>query len=202
MCVDCLSCIIQKNVDLIFPLTVLIIHVQWDDSKENKCEGNLITDGTAIILEGMGRANLGITKDNQVVVGFIDEDTSDALDFKHLMSGYGWLVRDGVSYVGSSPDLDPQSNFVLEKAPRTSVGIFTNGTMILFEVDGEEDIEAGPDLNEFAELLVGLGVSSAVNIDGGGSSVSVYKGDVVSVPTCDDTSTVCEREVQSITCVE
>ena len=71
----------------------------------------------------------------------------------------------------------------------------------ILEVDGEEDIEYGPDLFEFAELLVGLGVTSAVNIDGGGSSVSVYKGEVVSVPTCDDTPTVCEREVQSIACV-
>jgi N-acetylglucosamine-1-phosphodiester alpha-N-acetylglucosaminidase len=93
------------------------------------------------------------------------------------------------------------SNFVVEKAPRTAVGLFGNGTMVLFEVDGEEDIDAGPDLFEMAELLVDLGVVSAVNIDGGGSSVSVHDGTVVSLPTCDDTPTICEREVQSIACV-
>ncbi len=40
--------------------------------------------------------------------------------------------------------------------------------MVLFEIDGE-DINAGPDLFEFAELMVSYGVESAINIDGDGS---------------------------------
>ena len=59
----------------------------------------------------------------------------------------------------------------------------------------------GPDLFELAELLVSLGVEGAINIDGGGSSVSVFNGTVVDSPTCNDTPEVCEREVASITCV-
>ena len=39
------------------------------------------------------------------------------------------------------------------------------------------------------------------NLDGGGSSVSVYNGQVISRPTCKDTPFVCERAVTSITCV-
>lgn len=165
--------------------------------------GNLISDGEVIILDGYNRANFGITEDNRIFTGFADSSTTSSLDFKHLMSGYGWLVRNGASYVSSSADLDVSSSFVTEKAPRTSVGVFNNGTMILFEVDGQEAVEFGPDLFEVAELLVQLGVASAINLDGGGSSVSVYKGGVVSRPTCDDTmGSVCEREVQSITCVQ
>ena len=90
----------------------------------------------------------------------------------------------------------------MEKAPRTAVGVFSNGTMILLEVDGIEDLDIGPDLYEMAELLVSMGVDSAVNIDGGGSSVSVYDGQVVSEPHCKDTTLVCERSVASIACVK
>ena len=42
---------------------------------------------------------------------------------------------------------------------------------------------------------------AAVNIDGGGSSVAVYKGKVVSHPTCADTPVECERAVLTTTCV-
>ena len=161
----------------------------------------MVSHHTEYILEGMDRANYGITADNKLVAGFIDDYSYTQINFTHLISGYGWLVRNGASYVTSSEDLDLSSNFVIEKAPRTSVGHFNNGTMFLFEVDGEEDIDYGPDLFEMAELLVELGAESAVNIDGGGSSVSVYDGEVISEPTCDDTSTICERRVQSFTCV-
>lgn len=173
----------------------------WDTTQSCLCEGNLISNGEAITLEGMNKANFAITSDNKILTGFITSSTLDNYNISTMMSGSGWLVRNGKSYVANSADLSPSGDFVLEKAPRTSVGVFANSTMILFEVDGEEDIEAGPDLYEMAELLVGLGVHSAVNIDGGGSSVSVYDGEVVSLPTCSDTSTICEREVQSITCV-
>ena len=39
------------------------------------------------------------------------------------------------------------------------------------------------------------------NLDGGGSSTSVYMGKVVDKPTCVDSSVVCERAVTSIACI-
>lgn len=120
-----------------------------------------------------------------------------------MITGFGWLVRNGVSNVNLSQELTFEPNgFTLEKAPRTAVGVFSNGTMMLLEVDGEEDIKAGPDLFEMAELLVSLGVESAINLDGGGSSVSVYQGKVIDQPTCIDTPLVCERAVANIACVK
>ena len=41
-----------------------------------------------------------------------------------------------------------------------------------------------------------------INLDGGGSSVSIYDGDVISRPTCDDTGKVCERSDANIVCVK
>lgn len=171
------------------------------------CIGNLISDGdiwqTPTDGTGTSRANFGVTKDGTIVTGFIDSNVINNFDFTQLITGWGWLVRKGINYVNSSQDLTYEENgFTYEKAPRTSVGFFKNGSMVLLEIDGEEDIYYGPDLFETAELLVSIGVYSAINIDGGGSSVSVKNGNVISQPTCLDTPEICERAVASITCVK
>ena len=90
------------------------------------------------------------------------------------------------------------------------------------QVDGVEVEKEGLDLYEFAEVLIDFGAWQAAvsvltvmhivksvillllctqNLDGGGSSTSVYKGKVVDKPTCIDTREVCERPVTSITCI-
>ena len=161
------------------------------------CVGNLISDSHIWQLpnDGTGnRANFGITNDNKYVTGFIDSNKIQSTNFTQLITGWGWLVRDGVNNVAESSDLTYEINgFTLEKAPRTSIGYYKNGTMILLVIDGEEDIKNGPDLFETAELLVSLGVESAINIDGGGSSVAILNGKIIDQPTCNDTPEICER---------
>ena len=181
----------------------------WTDGNHNGalCKGNLISEGKVWQLPtdgtGTGRANIGLAQGSKLITGFLDADVISQSNFSNLITGWGWLVRKGESFVAKSADLSFQpGGFTYQKAPRTSIGHFKNGTMILLEIDGEEDIEAGPDLFEVAELLVSLGVESAVNIDGGGSSVAVYKGEVIDKPTCKDTPVVCERAVASIACVK
>jgi N-acetylglucosamine-1-phosphodiester alpha-N-acetylglucosaminidase len=170
------------------------------------CIGNLVSDGKAWQLptdgSGSKRANFGITPNSEFITGFVNDSMVATTPFTQLITGWGWLVRHGINYVNSSQDLSySEGGFTLEKAPRTAVGHFANGTMLLLEVDGEEDINYGPDLFEMGELLEGLGVESAVNIDGGGSSVSVLNGEIIDQPTCKDTPEICERAVASITCV-
>lgn len=88
-------------------------------------------------------------------------------------------------------------------------------------MDGEEDILTGLDLYEFSEVLVEFGAWQALvsfqwcglqyilllllllqNLDGGGSSVSVFRGHVISKPTCIDIHVICERSVSSIACMK
>lgn len=59
----------------------------------------------------------------------------------------------------------------------------------------------GLDLFQFADVIISLGGYNAVNLDGGGSAVSVLRGQVVSKPTCDDTPVVCERPVTTAACI-
>jgi len=170
------------------------------------CIGNLYSLGELVQLDattGYKRTQFGITKDGRMLAGIMDAATVAAQGFAELMTGYGWMVRNGVTYVNSTQDIPSASTagFVLEKAPRTAVGVMKDGQMGLLEIDGEEDIDAGPDLYELAELAVALGFDTLMNVDGGGSSVSVKDGKVISHPTCDDTPVECERADASLTCV-
>lgn len=166
-------------------------------------EGNLMYSQIPSDTSGTSRANFGISSSTRnIILGFLDSDTiANGYKFSQLVTGWGWVVRGGKSNVALSQDFTPTSGFVTEKAPRTAVGVMPNGFMCLLEIDGEEDINNGPDLYEQADLLVSLGVESAVNIDGGGSSVSVNNGDVIDSPTCNDTPVVCERAVANFACV-
>ena len=72
---------------------------------------------------------------------------------------------------------------------------------MLLEVDGEEDISSGLDLFEFTEIFTYLNVDSAVNIDGGGSSTVIWDQKVANKPTCNDNSTICQRDIANIVCL-
>lgn len=141
------------------------------DSLKSYCLGNLIGNGSVWQIpsdgSGFSGVNFGITKSAELIFGFLNSSTLDRIPFTNLITGKGWLVRGGINYVNMSQDLTYEPNgFTTEKAPRTTVGAFQNGTMILLQIDGEEDIHEGADLFEAADLLVELGVYMAVNLDG------------------------------------
>eukprot|EP00043_Microstomoeca_roanoka_P000749 m.28896 g.28896 ORF g.28896 m.28896 type:complete len:287 (+) comp10486_c0_seq1:75-935(+) len=167
------------------------------------CEGNIIIDSKTIQLPGTGNCMFGMTSKNQTITGFIDAKDISKYKFTQLLSGSGWLVRKGLSYVDKSRDISPASGFVTEKAPRTAIGVRQDGSLISLVVDGIEATKAGPDLFEMAELLVSVGAYEAMNLDGGGSTTAIYKDQVFNVPTCQDTPTpVCQRAVTTVTCIK
>ncbi|ETO16913.1 hypothetical protein RFI_20425, partial [Reticulomyxa filosa] len=136
------------------------------------CEPNLISNYAHVVLDPSNQhTNFGIDYIHRKIV----------------------VVRQGKSYINQSPGINTNSSFVTEKAPRTGIGLWKNGSIVLLQVDGEEDIKSGLDLFEFTELFTYLKVDSAVNIDGGGSSTSVYNDEVINKPTCSDNSDICQR---------
>lgn len=163
------------------------------------CEGNLYINSSLVQYTSAVYANFGTTA-NESFIGYLTAAAAASLSPRYLVSGRGWLLREGRDNVNASGDLDPSSSFVKEKAPRTGVGIAQNGGLLLLTVDGIEGTSGG-DLHEFAALLAELGAWHAINLDGGGSTTSYYNGTVFNQPHCSDTHVVCERAVTTATCV-
>jgi len=170
---------------------------------ENHCQGSLLIDNKWEQYEG-GTFPTFSQKESDLswVVGYVDNSTIKSLGINNLITGNCWLVRNGENNVNKSHTVesDCSSAFIKLVAPRTSVGVGKDGSLLLLQVDGIE-VTSGMDLYQFADLLVSVGAWNAINLDGGGSSTSWYEGKVFDNPHCDDTPTVCERSIASITCV-
>lgn len=71
--------------------------------------------------------------------------------------------------------------------PRSAIGIKPNGKVILLTIDGRHENSAGASLFELTKIMRWLGCTSAINLDGGGSTtlwVNDAQGDgVVNYPS-------------------
>lgn len=67
--------------------------------------------------------------------------------------------------------------------PRTGVGVTKSGKVLLVVVDGRRKKAKGMTLARFARLFRALGARWALNLDGGGSSTLVIRGDVKNRPS-------------------
>ncbi|MDD6052162.1 MAG: phosphodiester glycosidase family protein [Clostridiales bacterium] len=81
--------------------------------------------------------------------------------------------------------------------PRTAIGIISPGHYLLAVSDGRTKASSGLTLRQLADFMLGLGASTAYNLDGGGSSTMVFMGEVVNQPTTNGRS-IRERSVSDI----
>ncbi|KAK7877741.1 hypothetical protein WMY93_030555 [Mugilogobius chulae] len=72
-------------------------------------------------------------------------------------------------------------DFAEMQSARTAVGHDANGSVVLFQSDGET-LHRGMSLWEVADFLKRNGVINAINLDGGGSSSFVLNGTLASYP--------------------
>jgi hypothetical protein len=76
-----------------------------------------------------------------------------------------------------------------QNAPRTTAGVAANGHVLIVATDGRQKVAHGFTMRGLASLLVGLGVTDAINLDGGGSTTMVCRNslwtrsDVENVPS-------------------
>ena len=81
--------------------------------------------------------------------------------------------------------------------PRTAIGYLGKNHYVFVVSDGRTSESAGLSLYELASFMKSLGVSDAYNLDGGGSSTMVFKGEVINTPTTNGHSTQ-ERAISDI----
>ena len=97
------------------------------------------------------------------------------------------LVEDGAAVSGIE-NVEVDTNFgnhsIQGEQPRTAVGIIDDNHLVFVVVDGRSDgYSRGVTMTELADIMISLGVETAYNIDGGGSSTMYFDGEVINQPS-------------------
>lgn len=150
--------------------------------------GIVIRNGVVYRDEG-AREGLAFYTDGRVEV--YDETTTSAHE---LVAAGVWntlsfgpaLVEDG-AVVDGIDQVEVDTNFgnhsIQGNQPRTAVGVIDDNHLVFVVVDGRSPgYSAGVTLPELADIMVGLGATTAYNLDGGGSSVMYFDGSLVNNP--------------------
>jgi len=96
-----------------------------------------------------------------------------------VMGGSPILVANGRRVVGTCT-----TSFCSSRNPRTGVGVTADGRILMVVVDGRQARwSVGVSLPKLAAIFRKLGAVSALNLDGGGSSTMVVRGEVVNRPS-------------------
>jgi len=103
------------------------------------------------------------------------------------------LITDGVISVSANDEVDK----AMTSNPRTAIGIIDALHYVMAVTDGRTSASEGLSLYELAQFMQTLGVDTAYNLDGGGSSTMYFCGVVVNNPTTNG-KTIAERSVSDI----
>ena len=102
--------------------------------------------------EATTSTNFGVLSNGSYVMGELTTDDVDSMGFEELVTGFGWLLREGVVQVGAGGEI----------APRTAIGSDVNGRLLIFEADGEETTYLGLTLQQLAQWGQQLGAYNLV----------------------------------------
>jgi hypothetical protein len=107
-----------------------------------------------------------------------------------VINGGPLLMRDGAVHITQRRDGMHQPDnpsfdygWVLQRNPRTFAGTDPRGRTLLVTVDGRQLGELGLSIPETASVARSLGMTEAINLDGGGSTAMVIRGSLISHPS-------------------
>ncbi|WP_456048542.1 phosphodiester glycosidase family protein [Abiotrophia defectiva] len=103
------------------------------------------------------------------------------------------LVEDSQVAVDSADEVGK----AMASNPRTAIGIIDDKHYVLVVSDGRTNESKGLSLKELAEFMKELKVTTAYNLDGGGSSTMYFNGQIINKPTTNGHN-IEEREVSDI----
>ncbi len=130
----------------------------------------------ALVIEGRfyqgnrGRNFFAILDDGTPVIGTSSEWANYADHVRDAIGTGEIIVRNG------EPIYSSTSSYMNNRAPRTCVGIRSDGKIVLMAIDGRQDpFSVGGSMAEIATIMAEAGCEIAVNLDGGGSTTYVAK---------------------------
>ena len=163
-------------------------------------KGYVLRDGTLYRSEAeKGQEDLVIYEDGSFEIITEEEITAEELleqGAKEILSFGPALIENGTISVTEEDEVGK----AMASNPRTAIGIIENLHYLLVVSDGRTEEIEGLSLLEMAEFIDSIGVETAYNLDGGGSSTMYFNGEVVNNPTTSGRS-VKERSVSDIVCI-
>ncbi len=160
--------------------------------------GYVIRNGTIYreTVSDSSQEDLVIYKDG--TIGIVTEGSVTAPEL--LVKGAEQVLSFGPGLIENG-QISVTSNEEVGKAqasnPRTALGIIDDLHYVLVVSDGRTSASTGLSLYQLATFIKTLGVSTAYNLDGGGSSTMVFNGTVINNPTTNG-SKISERSVSDI----
>ncbi len=143
-----------------------------------------------------GKEDLVVWSDGSFEIIREDEVSAQELADRgavQLLSFGPALVKDGAIAVTQGQEVGK----AMASNPRTALGQIGPLHYVFVVSDGRTQQSEGLSLSELADFMQGLGVQTAYNLDGGGSSVMYFNGRVVNNPTTNG-RTIKERSVSDI----
>jgi exopolysaccharide biosynthesis protein len=150
--------------------------------------GIVIRNGVVYRDEG-ARQGLAFYRDGTVQV--YDETSTTAAqlvaDGVWNTLSFGPAVLEDGQVVDGIEDVEVDTNVgnhsIQGEQPRTAVGIIGTNHLVFVVVDGRSPgYSAGVTMTGLAEIMQGLGATTAYNLDGGGSSTMYFNGQLVNDP--------------------
>ncbi|MBX3099614.1 MAG: phosphodiester glycosidase family protein [Salinibacterium sp.] len=143
-----------------------------------------------IYRDSPARDGLAFYRDGTVAV--YDETTTTAQ--KLLDAGvwntisFGPAIVEAGAVVAGIEDVEIDTNIgnhsIQGEQPRTAVGVVDTNHLVFVVVDGRSPgYSAGVTMTGLADIMIGLGATTAYNLDGGGSSTLYFNGSVINTPS-------------------
>ena len=180
---------IAKNIN-----AILAINGDYYGVQEN---GYVLRNGVIYRENAVkNKQDLVIYKDGTFEI--IDEEKNSITDllekgaYNILSFGPG-LVNNGEIIVSTNTEVAK----AMVNNPRTSIGKIDNLHYVFVVSDGRTSESKGLTLYELAQFMKNLGVETAYNLDGGGSSTMYFNGRLVNKPTTNGNK-ISERSVSDI----
>ena len=138
---------------------------------------------------------LCIYADGTIEIVSPDEYTAEELVEQGVWQAFSFgpgLVENGTVTVSQ----DEEVGKAMASNPRTAIGLIDSNHYVFVVSDGRTDESEGLSLHELAQFMQSLGVTTAYNLDGGGSSTLYFNGQVINHPTTN--GSIKERGVSDI----
>ena len=160
-------------------------------------KGYVLRNGTLYRSEAEeGQEDLVIYEDGSFEIILEETITAEELleqGAQELLSFGPALIENGTIAVTEEDEVGK----AMASNPRTAIGILDDLHYVFVVSDGRTEESKGLSLLELAEFMDGLGVKTAYNLDGGGSSTMYFNDEVINTTTTNGRS-ITERSVSDI----